>query len=373
MDTATEHALQLRSCIQKVATGPEYSKDLSLDEAQTAMRTILAGGADPVQTSILLIAMRMKRETDEENRGVLRAIIDASTTVTAPVDEVVDVADPYDGYSRGLPASPFLAPVLAACGLPAVSHGLDAVGPKYGITHRKVLNAAGVDVDMAPDLAAAQLADPSVGWAYVDQDSYCPSLHDLVALRSTMVKRTVLTTVEVLVGPIRGRKHTHLLTGYVHKAYPPIYASLAREAGFASAAIVRGVEGGIIPSLQQPALVYHYENGGDEQPFEVEPTSLGIKQTTRAVPLPSDLPGAVPGDAISTKIDSDAAAKVALERGLEALSGKDGPSRDALVYGGAIMLYHLRRADTMAAAADQIRSVLDSGEALRRFQSARKQ
>jgi anthranilate phosphoribosyltransferase len=137
----------MRGCIQKVATGPEYSKDLSFDEAHAAMRTILEGNADSVQVAVLLIALRMKRETDDENAGVLQAIIDSMTPVTAEVDELLDIADPYDGYSRGLAISPFLAPVFAACGMPALSHGVERLGPKYGATHRKVLANAGIDVD----------------------------------------------------------------------------------------------------------------------------------------------------------------------------------------------------------------------------------
>ena len=66
----------------------------------------------------------MKRETDEENLGILDAVRDATGAVTAAVDEIVDLADPYDGYNRTLPISPFLPAVLAACGIPAVSHGV---------------------------------------------------------------------------------------------------------------------------------------------------------------------------------------------------------------------------------------------------------
>ncbi len=369
-DTLTDAQLQLRACIQKVATGPEYSKDLGLDEAREAMATILRGEADPVQTAILLIAMRMKRETDEENRGVLRALIDAADITTAEVDEVVDLADPYDGWSRGLPASPFLPAVLAACGLATVSHGLEAVGPKFGITHRKVLRAAGAPVDLDPATAAAHLADTNIGWSYVDQRAFCRPLHDLVPLRTTMVKRTVLTTVEVLLGPLRGRRRTHLITGYVHKAYPPIYASLAREAGFHSAAIIRGVEGGIIPSLQQEAKVFACHEGGEEQPRVIAPGDIGIQSETRATPLPADLPQAAAGDNRAMSLDSDAAAERAAENGLAALAGSPGPARDSLIYGGAIVLHHLGRAKDMVSAANLVRDVLDNGAAKARFQAA---
>ena len=118
----------MRACIQKIATGPELSKGLSREEVRARMRTILGGQVAPVQAAVFLIALRMKRETDDENRGVLQALIDATDTAPAPVEELIDVADPYDGYTRILPASPFLPAVLAACGVPAVSHGIDALG-----------------------------------------------------------------------------------------------------------------------------------------------------------------------------------------------------------------------------------------------------
>ncbi|RMG28289.1 MAG: anthranilate phosphoribosyltransferase [Gammaproteobacteria bacterium] len=365
--------IHIRTCIQKVATGPEYSKDLSYDEARRAMDIILAGEADPVQAAILLIALRMKRETDEENRGILQAILDHTARATAAVDAVVDVADPYDGYTRGLPASPFVPAVLAACGVPAVSHGLESVGPKYGITHRKVLKALDVPVDRSPAEVAELLADPEVGWGYVDQAQYCPPLYALVPLRQRMVKRTVLTTVEVLVGPVRGRRATHLYTGFVHKAYPPIYASLARHAGFDTLLLARGVEGGIIPSLQQPARIWFYRDREQEEDFvEIAPHQIGIESTTRAVPIPEDAPRATtPGDEIATTIDPDGAAQLAAERGLAALRGTKGGTYDSLVYAGALVLHHLGRADTLAAAADQVREALDSGRALARLEAAR--
>ena len=361
----------LRGCIQKVATGPEYSKDLSYEEARTAMELILSGRAEAVQAAVFLVALRMKRETDEENKGILQAIMDAAGTVTAPVDELVDVADPYDGYTKCLPASPFVPPVLAACGLPAVSHGVDSVGPKYGATHRKVLSAAGLNVDLTPAAAAEQIGQAESGWAYLDQRAFCPQLHDLVPLRRSIVKRPVLTTVEVLVGPVRARRRTHLLTGYVHKAYPRVYAMLARHAGFDSAVIVRGVEGGITPSLQQPANVFHYRDRGEEQLEPADPTRLGIDRNSRAVAVPKDLPAAAArDDNIATGVDADAVAAAAAEAGLAALSGQTGATRDSLVYSAALCLYHTGRCDSLQSAAEAARKALDSGAALARFKAA---
>jgi anthranilate phosphoribosyltransferase len=357
----------MRSIIQRIATGPELSQDISQAEAHLGTRAILDNRVDPVQAGIFLIALRMKRETGEETRGVLDAVREVTLGVTAEVDEVVDIADPYDGYNRTLPAAPFLPAVLAECGLRVVSHGLDAVGPKYGVTHRHVLAAAGLPVDLSPDAAAARLADEALGWAYVDQSRFCPKLHDLVPLRSLVIKRQALTTVEVLAKPIAGRLKTHFVTGFTHDPYPPVYAMLARHVGFDSALIVRGTEGGVIPPLRQESRYFYYHDRGEACAAAVEPRDLGIEQAVRAVPLPEDLPKAArPGDEIAITVDIPATARAAAAAGLAALQGERGPTYDSLVLGGALILSHVGRHGALSDAADHVRRVLDSGRAVQR-------
>ncbi len=113
-------ARTMHSIIQRIATGPELSKDISREEARLGMRAILENAVDPVQAGIYLIALRMKRETLDEFKGVLDAILEATQRVTAEVDELVDIADPYDGYNRCLPAAPKQADQNAACRLQPV-------------------------------------------------------------------------------------------------------------------------------------------------------------------------------------------------------------------------------------------------------------
>jgi anthranilate phosphoribosyltransferase len=355
----------MRSILQRIATGPELSKDISRDEARAGMQLVLEGRVDPVQAGIFLIALRMKRETDDENLGVLDAVRDATRGAVADTDELVDVADPYDGYARTLPAAPFLSPVLAACGLPAISHGVERMGPKYGVTHRQVLRAAGAPVDLPVAEAAARVADAGIGWSYVDQRVFCPKLHDLARLRELIVKRPAITTVEVLARPIRARRRTHLVTGYVHKAYPRIYALLARAAGFDSALIVRGVEGGVIPSLRASGKAFYYHDRGAETELDLVPADFGI-DPLRGAPLPGA--GAREEDGPPPL---DAAAGAAAAAGLAALEGAAGPVRDSLVCAAALALRHAGRFETLRAAADAVRAVLDNGAARDRFRSNR--
>lgn len=361
----------MRSIIQRIATGPDMSKNISRQEAKAGMLAILDNQVDPVQAAIFLIALRMKRETDDENLGVLDAIRDRTNSVTADVDEVFDLSDPYNGYNRTLPAAPFLPAVLAACGVATVSHGVETMSPKFGITHHRVLKAAGIPIDLSVQQVAGQLANTEIGWGYVDQKAYCPALHALTDLRSNIIKRQAITTVEVLTGPVRGQQKTHYMSGYVHKPYTRVYAMLARASGFDSCLMIRGVEGGITPSLRQTGKVFYYHDKGEEQAQDFNPVDIGIEQSVRATPLPDDLPPRPESEDVGASFDAVAVAKMTADAGMAALNGDKGSSRDALVYSGAIALWHLRKADSIQQAAEQIRNVLDNGKALAHFNAAK--
>ena len=360
---------QMRSIIGRVATGPEYSKDISFEESRAAMHYILNNQADPIQAGVYLIALRMKRETDDENGGSLQAILDATEQMVADVDAVVDVAEPYDGYMRGAPVMAFLPTLLAACGVPAVSHGLEEVGPKFGVTHRKVLRAAGAEVDMSPQQAVAQINNAAIGWAYIDQAKFCHRLHDLVPLRKRIIKRPVLTTVEVLANPIRGKKSTHLITGYVHKPYPPVYEKLAKLAKFDSAIIVRGVEGGVTPALNKPAKYFEYHGlNGPLNEVDITPQQAGIEQNHRCVPVPDEATHTQTVDGIEeTMVDVEKLAKASARFGLDALDGKTGPAADCLAYSAAIVLKHLGKADSLKDGVNIAQQAMTSGAAIRHF------
>ncbi|HET9734438.1 MAG TPA: hypothetical protein VFP62_04145 [Burkholderiales bacterium] len=360
-----ERAALMHSILKRIATGPELSKNISREEAREGMRLVLDGEVNPVQAGVFLIALRMKRETDDENLGMLEAIRAATQRATAPVDEVLDLGDPYDGYNRTLPAAPFLPAVLAACGVATFSHGVESMGPKYGVTHRQVLRAAGLPVELTPEEAAARLGDPRIGWAYVDQKAFCPKLYALTDLRTLIVKRPAITTAEVLAGAVQGRRKTHLVTGFVHKPYPRIYAMLARHAGYDSALIVRGVEGGVIPGLSQTGKVFHYHGGGEETSTEFKPAELGIEQAVRAPRIPGAT-AAKAGDEGQGEAPFDAAAvaKAAAEAGMAALAGQQGATRDCLIYGAALCLWHLGRHGSLQEAAAAARAALDGGQAL---------
>ena len=360
----------LRGAIQKVATGPEFSKNISEEDSYNAMLNILDNNADAVQAAIYLIAMRMKRETMDENIGSLKALIDKSNVVTANVDELLDIAEPYNGFLRNTPLSAFLPAVFSSIGIPCVTHGVKTVGPKFGLTTKRILKVAGINVEQNSQEAAESVSNEDIGWSYIDQEKFCKPLYDLVGLRTRMVKRTILTTIEVLVGPIRALNKTHLLTGYVHAAYPPVYSDLAKVAGFDSAVLVKGVEGGVSPALRGEGKVFYYSDSNEMQEVKFNPKNILIEQNMRAVPLPElEKQEEIKLDEISSDINVQDFSVKAVEIGNDALSGKDGPAKDTLIYTGALTLSIIRNID-FNDAASKIKKSINSGKVKEYFYNA---
>lgn len=348
---------QMRQAIQKVAVGPDRGRDLSRSEARAVMQGILTGEIDEVQTAVLLIALRMKREAMDEFIGLFDALQSSVETVTAPVPDLICLADPFDGYVRNVSMTPFIPCVLAACGLTSLLHGVETVGPKHGVTAQKVYQRAGILVDRGCLEVASNLLE--FGWGYIDQAQYAPSLNSLIDLRDRMVKRTALTTLERMLMPIKAEKATHLVLGYVHKAYPQIYANVAKHAGYQSILLTKGVEGGLAPALNKPLRRFFFDG-------ELPPNIDDYKEV-----LENELPFTAQSAALSVDDADNDAVQHCLESGLAVLSGKSSIARDSLcLAAGQIVMAH-SDSFTLAMAVEKVQLCLDNGAALECFERMR--
>lgn len=363
------HAELIHSVIQRVATGPELSKNISYEESRSVSNAMLEGEIDPVQAAVFLIGLRMKRETDDELRGLLDALNDKTTHVTAHSDDVVVMSDPYNGFNRTVHASLFVLPVLAACGVSAYSHGVELVGPKYGVTHHRIIKSLGGNPLQSMDTVADKLSNDSIGWAYADQSVFCKSLSDLTSLRAKIIKRPALSTTEVMLTPVAGQQRTHLITGYVHKPYREIYAMLARHLELDSLLLIRGTEGGVIPSFKAKAHFVRYLGSSDAEEHDVELEPMDLNRDYRAEDIPATMPAPAQPDYIGMKYDIDALAKLCADKGLAALNGESGAVYDAAVLGSALTMWHIGKASSLKEAADTAREAIASGEALQRLQT----
>jgi len=241
----------LRSIIQRIAIGPDRGKDISRQEAAKAMKAVMNDDVDPVHAALFLVGLRMKKETIDEYLGIHDGLNSFVETKTSQLPQLLYLADPFDGYIRNIPSSPFLPAILAACGIPCLIQGVESVGPKFGITSHQVYAALSLDPKLSTSDCITRLENTDIAWAYLDQQVSNPKLAALNSFRDLIVKRTAVTTAERLLLPIQAKKN-HLALGFVHKAYPEIYGAISQAAGFDTTLLIKGLEGGVTPALDKP-------------------------------------------------------------------------------------------------------------------------
>jgi len=344
--------IAMHEAIQNIAVGPDRGRNISRESASLVMSGILNREVDEVQAAVFLIALRMKRESIDEFLGLFDALQDSTATVTADVDDLLLLADPFNGYVRNISITPFIPATLSACGLNSVMHGVETVGPKHGVTAHKVLKLAGINTTRSAKDVANRLAD--IGWGYVDQSCYAPELFALQDLRDRIVKRTALTTLERLLIPIKGKLNTHLVLGYVHKAYPEIYATVARVAGYKNLLLLKGVEGGLAPALNKPLRRFFFN---DELPDDIEAQKQLIESQ-----LMFDAKSAARG-----AVNSNHPVEECLDVGLDVLGGIKSISRDSLCLSSAQILIAHQPHLSLPEAVEKVQMCLDNGSAKAHF------
>ncbi|HAY45698.1 MAG TPA: hypothetical protein DCY55_05375 [Gammaproteobacteria bacterium] len=348
---------KLPELLKRVAIGPKLQKEITRQEAAAAITSALNGHENMMQLGIFLIALRMRGERMHEFEGILDGMLELTNAVAVETENLVELAEPFDGSNRQLNFCAFLPAVLAACGMPAYVSGVHDCGPKHGVTAAKVFEFLGKP--QLPDMteAVSLLESEDVGWAYCGQEFSSPALYAIREQRDLMIKRTALTTLERLLHPLRASGKNHLHIGYVHKAYPPIYARMAMQAGYDSVCLLKGMEGGVFPALDKPlrATLVSVEH-------DLEPSRIDFDFD------PLDVVSSGEIKFSDTESCEAQVARIA-EEGLAALNGACGNARKLLTTTGALILYSSGQASAPVAARKMILEVLDSGAALHRLRS----
>lgn len=231
-------------------------KNLSYEQACHAMKLILKDETSPeFQKGAFLEAQRLKRESFDENKGFFDTLWNHTSRLQTGLPLLIDICDNYDGFNRYHNLAPFFAATLASCGYPCLIHGISEVAPKFGVTSKQILETAKGNASKTHDEVLENLVDTSIGWGYIDQSTFHPSLFGLKQIRKEMVKRPFLATFEKMMQPIRAVNGNHILTGFTHAHYRKEVAEQLKSQNKSAAAIViKGLEGSSCPPLNRETI-----------------------------------------------------------------------------------------------------------------------
>jgi anthranilate phosphoribosyltransferase len=247
---------RMEAYLQKIATGPKMSKDLSEAEAEDALTLILREDVSKIRSAIFLIAARMKLETLEENIGYWKAM--DKTTIRDPIqlDHLLQIADPFDGFNRAPYFGFYTIPVLAAIGLPTYGHSAPSLPPKFGLTFEDILNKHYGITPQGNRRQRIQLLK-QFKFGYINMQETHPLLEKLRDLRIEIVKRTMLSTMEKILMPLEAETGgNYLATSYFHRGYENSMIEVAKRSKFNLTIVGNGAEGTTLYGVHKPAKVF---------------------------------------------------------------------------------------------------------------------
>jgi anthranilate phosphoribosyltransferase len=156
--------MPLKTAIAAVING----RNLTFNEAETAMDIIMNGEATPAQIGSYLTALRMKGETVDEIAGSARSM--RRHVVAVPVaaatygNMLVDTCGTGGDGKHTFNISTTAAFVVAGAGVKVAKHGNRAASSKSGSAD--VLMALGGNLDLSAEQVAECVEEVGIGFLY---------------------------------------------------------------------------------------------------------------------------------------------------------------------------------------------------------------
>jgi anthranilate phosphoribosyltransferase len=323
--------------LQRIIAKLTEGRDLSREEARTAMTEIMSGGGSDAQIAAFLVAMRLKGETVEEITGCAEAMRDKAAKVHTKHPTVIDTCGTGGDATGTFNVSTAAAIVAAGAGAIVAKHGNRAVSSKCGSAD--VLKAVGVNTDGA-DVKGIERCLDEIGIAFL----FAPLLHGAMKHAAPVRRELGIRTIFNILGPLTNPAGaTRQLLGVYDEALTPMLAQVLRELGAVHALVVHGAGGLDEISTCGPTTVSEVR-GGEVKTYRLNPEEFGLERASAA-----DLAG---GDAVENS---------AILR--DVLEGKRGPRRDIVALNAGAALHVAGLASSVKEGVEMAMDSIDRGAA----------
>ena len=311
-------------------------QNLSHEDMQSVMNTIMTGEATPAQIGGFLIGLRMKGETIDEITAAAQVMRELATKVDVSGDHVVDIVGTGGDGSSTFNISTASCFVVAAAGGKVAKHGNRSVSSKSGSAD--LLEAAGVNLDINPEQVARCVNEVGVGFMFAPK--HHGAMKHAIGPRKEMAVRTIFNVLGPLTNPAGAPNQ---LLGVFSKELVEPLAHVLANLGSHHVLVVHSEDGMDEISIGAPTFVAELKDGVVTS-YTIQPEDFGLERA----------------DLASLKVE-DAAQSLAVVKSV--LANEAGPARDIVILNAGASLYVAGLADSLAAGIEMASEVLASGSA----------
>jgi anthranilate phosphoribosyltransferase len=324
----------MKEYIEKCLQG----KDLTVEEASSALDLIWTGQATDVQIAGLLVALRAKGESIDEVVGFAKTMRQHSVKIKVDDENAIDVCGTGGDSLGTFNISTIASFVVAGAGVTVAKHGNRSVSSKSGSAD--LLTSLGVNVQCAP--AKVQDCVNSVGIGFLFAPLFHPAMKYASKARTELGIRTIFNMLGPITNPAGVRKQ---LIGTYHATVAPKLAEAMDRLSTERACVVHSKDGMDEVALSGETTVYEVERQKPRRQYEVNSSNFNLP----VQPL-SSLRGGTPAE------NATIAHQV--------LSKQRGPARDVVLANAAFGIYVAGKAGSLSEGSSLAGESIDSGRAI---------
>ena len=324
--------MDMQAAMRAVTEG----KDLSRDEMQQIMRTIMTGEATQAQIGGFLIGLRMKGETIDEITAAAGVMRELATHVDVSGDNIVDTCGTGGDAASTFNISTTSAFVVAAAGATVAKHGNRSISSKSGSAD--LLEAAGVNLNITPEQVAKCVNEIGVGFMFAP--AHHSAMKHAIGPRKEMGVRTIFNVLGPLTNPAGAPNQ---VIGVFAKAWVEPLAHVLNQLGSHHVMVVHSEDGMDEISIGAPTYVAELKSG-EVKSYTIKPEDYGMNRN----PI-TDL-------AVASAEESLAVVK-------SVLNGEKGPAADIVILNAGAAIYTAGLAEDLQRGVEKAATVIDSGEA----------
>lgn len=316
-------------------------ENLNAEEAEDAMRAIMSGEADKIQTAAFLASLRIKGETEEEIAAFANVMRSMALKINPKVEKSVDVCGTGGDVIKTFNISTTAA-FITACVVPVAKHGNRSVTSKCGSAD--VIEELGVNLALSPRKIEECIEKVGIGFMFAPL--HHQAMKNVMEVRQKLGMRTVFNILGPLTNPANA---THQLIGVYDAALTEKIAKVLRILGLKKALVVHGEPGVDEVSVCGKTKVSQLSNG-EIRTYFIKPADFGVDKAS---------PGEIAG---GTREESARILRSVLS------GNEEGARKDVVLLNAAAAIFAADEARSIGDGFEVARGVLEDGKAAEKLE-----
>ncbi len=322
----------MKKILEKLLRGENLSKN----EANNIMLSIMSGEFNDAEIAGFLIALRAKGETVEEITGFALAMREKMVRVpiTSEAIDMCGTGGDAKGTFNVTTAATF---VVAGTGVKVAKHGNRSMTSKSGSAD--VLTALGIPIDQSIEDSIRDIE--TVGLGFFFAPAYHPAMKHAIGARKALATRTVFNILGPLCNPAEVNSQ---IMGIFRKDLTEVQVNVLKALGSSNVMVFHGMDGLDEISTTGPTQITEMFNGGKINTYKFDASDLGLNRVDL-----QDLQGGEPSE------------NAKLIEGI--LNGSTGPKRDIVLLNAAAGIVVGGKAKNLKEGIIKAAESIDSGAA----------